>query len=240
MKNVVLSLAAAALLSLSSLPSALGASCPTQIDGAITWPETAEGMEVVGDCQAGYTGHPIRFCNAGGVWDSAHAGSCQPLTCRSTKDSTSIWPEAAAGEVARGKCSNQLLSGSPTRICQLDGTWGPVDDPCTVASQTCPGEPYTTAMSFPATPAGTLSFGICAEGYTGFPLRMCGEDGQWSEIVTNTCQRSMCPEDTSAGFTWPATGSLDQISVSCPSGSGSLTRFCNASGAWEQVESSCA
>ena len=49
-----------------------------------------------------------------------------------------------------------------------------------------------------------------------------------------------CPATNTGFFAWPETPATQRVSVTCPVGmSGSASRECNASGQWEEVQSTC-
>jgi hypothetical protein len=85
------------------------------------------------------------------------------------------WPVGGNGHVSQGTCSStSLLAGpAPTRICQLDGTWGPVTNPC--RPKTCAdgvngdcGDPtYVTCTNVPLAPRICTDIDECADGNNG-------------------------------------------------------------------------
>lgn len=73
------------------------------------------------------------------------------------------------------------MTGSQSRFCQIDSTWGVVDQSGCVA-HSCPAE-----EDWPQTPIGNQLTLACGIGMRGYKTRVCGAGGVWEAANTNSC-----------------------------------------------------
>ena len=178
------------------------------------------------------------------------------ILCDAVSEGNATWASSVAGSVdVAGTCTTGF-SGSPSRSCQLDGSWGAVSGSCSrtplnnylllvthllpFTENVCPAlsDPDNQA-SWLSTPGNTQSvLGECDAGTTGFPTRDCLASGDWSEVVQNPCTNLPCPALTrNFNANWPAAGGLDQVVAGvCVAGyAGSPERLCDENGVWSNV-----
>jgi len=98
-------------------------------------------------------------------------------------------PSMAFGAVATYSCKPGFgPSGSSTRTCQADGTWGGVEPTCVVANCPALASPAGGTVSAPMLTFGATATYTCNTGYdrAGPAMRTCQNDGTWSGAVP-TC-----------------------------------------------------
>lgn len=76
------------------------------------------------------------------------------------------------------------MTGSQSRLCQVDSTWGAADQSACVA-HSCPAE-----EDWPQTPIGNQLTLACGIGMRGYKTRVCGAGGVWEAANTNSCSGS--------------------------------------------------
>jgi len=212
--------------------------CPGQTFGNAVWEETIEETVASGTCVSGFSGSPSRRCHSGGGWASSISNGCQRTRCTSGSEANADWPSVFSGNFAQGICQPGFV-GNPFRQCLLDGTWGPVEDPCIDESIQCPAQTYGNAQWNP-TNGGSLAQGTCTSGYTGSPSRRCLPGGTWEGLITNHCQKLPCPAEVAGNANWPSTFSRSSILGSCLDGFvGNPFRQCLLDGTWGSVQDAC-
>ena len=218
--------------------------CPAAEEDSATWASSAAGSNgVQGSCVPGYAGSPTRNCGITGSW-TAIVSPCVQLWCPALNDSSAqaLWGTTAAGSSSvSGQCYDNT-SGSPTRTCQFDGTWGPSINPCSTNPCTARTNDHHADWSSPMF-VDTVVTGSCVAGWTAgslTPKRLCQSDGRWSETITEPCERNMCAAVTESFSTWTETGSLDTVSGTCVAGyEGSPSRTCQADGTFGTISNPC-
>ena len=148
-----------------------------------------------------------------------------------------IEPAATAGSSGlAGSCPDGTV-GSPSRDCNLDGTWGDISGTC--ATLHCQAQSFNNA-NWPMTPAGSSAAGNCDVGYAGSPSRACSSEGTW-EDVEFPCEQLTCSALVDGNAEWPESASLvDGVSGTClPGFLGAPTRSCDANGQWDEIEEPC-
>ena len=101
---------------------------------------------------------------------------CYQLTCAGDD----VWPETPRGEQATVSCPAHM-TGNQVRLCQVDSTWGPIDQSGCVA-HSCPSEDV-----WPQTPIGSQITLSCGVGMRGYKTRVCGAGGIWEEVNDDSC-----------------------------------------------------
>jgi len=93
---------------------------------------------------------------------------------------------------------------------------------------------------WPETSEGFSASGTCISGFTGSPSRSCQEEGTWSDLVVNGCQRTRCPAETRGNANWPSTLSGNFVQGTCQAGFvGEPYRQCLSDGTWGPVQDPC-
>jgi len=157
--------------------------CPVQTYANARWNSTSPGSLASGVCDPGFSGSPLRTCSARGQWESLVINHCTRNRCSGLTEGNANWPATNSLQQAAGSCASGFL-GNPRRLCQADGTFGPIQNPCVDASTTCPSQTFGTA-SWPSTFVGDVASGTCV---SGSPTRRCKVDGTWESLVQNHCQ----------------------------------------------------
>jgi len=98
------------------------------------WPTIVVGQTVTVPCMEGFVGNVTRNCTADNVW-SAPEGACHRDQCPSVVEGSAHWSQSNRNTTVAGECVTGYF-GSPTRYCNVTGEWGPIHDPCEVASVT--------------------------------------------------------------------------------------------------------
>lgn len=219
-------------------------------NGLVMASDLTAGSVATYSCDLGsqLVGTATRTCQTGG-W-SGTAPTCRLKDCGplvAPKDGSVVTPQTTYGATATYSCGPGFgPSGSSTRTCQLDGTWGGTQPSCVVAN--CP------ALSGPAggtVVATTLTYGsvgtyACDSGYTlvGAATRTCQPDGTWSETAP-TCSIKEC-----GALKAPLNGKVTMTAASyganavfaCDAGftlSGSATVTCQPDGTWSAGPPMC-
>ena len=151
------------------------------------------------------------------------------------------WAVTNAGTSSvRGTC-NPNTSGSPTRNCELTGSWSSVTGSC--ITNPCPALTNDNNANWPSPAAVNMNVqGTCVSGYSSSsaPTRLCQSNGQWSSSITNPCTRNQCAGETEGNAVWPTTLSLTSVNGTCVAGwSGSPKRDCMANGAFSSISNAC-
>lgn len=168
-------------------------------------------------CRAGQTGSASRPCicppigPVQGVWGPPDYSRCvtPPVTC--TGNNGAIFN---VGQTEPQACPSGL-SGSASRACQPNGTWGPTDtSKCVPPPTTCTG---STGTLFGVGMSETLA---CPAGLVGSPplSHTCQADGTWGP-TSGTCVLPPVIAGAICGST--ATGPT----ASCPAGTTCKSRF---------------
>jgi hypothetical protein len=208
-------------------------------DGNAAWPATlANSFNVPGTCAVGYAGAPTRACQPDGTW-SAISNGCVQLKCPALSSSSfASWPLTPQGSQAVGTCISGY-TGSATRPCNVDGTWGTASSSCTPIL--CLALSNDNNAAWPVTTAGTtVVTGTCVSGYQGQPSRACSITGVWGAI-SSPCTQIICPALASnANASWPQSVAGGVAIGTCLAGyTGSASRVCNNDGSWAVATSSC-
>lgn len=197
-------------------------------------------------------------CKNGGICTGTNGGSTFSCDCTGTgyfgptcsyrvacpaisSDDNASWQQALSGTLSWGACKPGYL-GQPSRLCQNNGTFGPIINPCLPVTATCPSDVYANA-NWPATLITAQANGTCVSGFVGQPLRRCKVTGVWETLVQGVgCTRfSGCLAESGAGgATWPQTAAGGLAQGVCQGGTtGTPTRTCSASGVWGAVTNPC-
>ena len=218
--------------------------CTASSDNAVSadFPATRAGETATGVCHAGFQGSVSRVCNAEGNWNSP-TGSCTRKMCPAVTEQNANWVTKASTEGLNGDCVSGY-TGSPSRTCMVDGSWGPISNPC---SRTVCNAMSDATADFGSTTAGTTSTGQCKDTYaaTGgaLPYRMCQDDGTFSTAVTGSCTAMKCSAVTNDGNAdWAETAARSLVvQGTCVAGyTGNPTRHCDITlGTWTPVVNPC-
>lgn len=160
------------------------------------------GEELTKRCSFGMT---VVKCNEVGHWELVRDD------CACAADD--IWPQTELNTRVEVTCANR---GKLTRECLSTGVWGEVQN----FNCKCPAEGVWSE-----TPAGSYARAGCG---SGFVRRLCGTDGQWTEIY----DRSACYCSPQSG--WQRTLSGETATKACPAGE--MTRECDEQGAWKEID----
>ena len=210
--------------------------CAAVDEGAFgSWSAADAGTGgVAGVCPAGSTGTITRDCSISGAW-SEIVGTCSQLTCSAGDFENANWPATAAGSSASGTCKVGF-SGSPSRPCELDGSWGPVTNGC--VQNKCPPVEEEFAQ-WPEALSGSPTDGVCNPGYFGSPSRTCDADGQWGAI-SDPCEVLRCAEVLAESAQWSTTQAGFTAVGECVSGfTGTPVRNCTLDGTWGPISNPC-
>ena len=159
--------------------------------------------------------------------------------CYATSDDHASWPEASAFETVAGTCEPGW-EGSPTRLCDHDGTFASISNPCT---QIFCAAVYEGHGTWNASAAGTTSVsGQCDLGWAGSPSRECDITGNWGSVAS-PCVQLFCSakNDSAAQATFPSAAAGEtSISGTCyPNTMGAPLVSCNYDGTWSTVSDPC-
>jgi hypothetical protein len=169
---------------------------------------------------------------------------CQP-TSSGEVDGNAAWPLTAARStpfnLTVATCA-ESYRGSPTRLCNSDGTWGPVVAPCQLNA--CGALAQEGNAAWPTANAGSTVQGACLvnTGFEGIAVRACLSSGVWGPITT-ACVPTQPPCASSIGYqsrtNWPSARAGDIATGTCALGytfsaDGPPTRACigNGVGQW--------
>jgi hypothetical protein len=112
------------------------------------------------------------------------------LSCPAQTNTQATWALTLSGNTVSGTCVPGW-AGSPTRTCQLDGTWSTVSNPCV---QLVCGVAVAANANWPATLSGVVAIGNCTAGWGlpggGFTTRQCLLSGEWDTTIDNQCTRT--------------------------------------------------
>ncbi|CAH1783128.1 unnamed protein product, partial [Owenia fusiformis] len=150
--------------------------------------------------------HGIRdddiMCQNNGQWDG-QPPSCEPINCmpppQAPLNGGIDGVATACNATTTYMCDScYRLQGQPTRTCQQDGTWSPLNEP-TCQLQTCTElqAPVNGRIVFQNTECEGIVTFECNFGYEleGSETRVCQDTGtamQWSGVPT-TCEVKTCP-----------------------------------------------
>jgi hypothetical protein len=143
-----------------------GLVCPAVTVNLATFASATAGTSgIVGSCQAGYTGSPIRNCSLTGAW---------------VDDLTDSTP-----------CTRTFIAAPCmlliTVVSRVPGMHVFVFLPLTELSCAASNDAIT---SFPTATAGSTVNGVCAAGYSGSPQRTCSLTGTWLAPSGVACVRT--------------------------------------------------
>jgi len=240
-------------------------SCPPLNDGTATWDTELSGTAAVpGRCALGYatagggngtdTSPPLRNCttNCDGTaceWAEPE-NPCLRLHCPALASfQFAAFPETPSGTTANGTCVPGY-QGTPSRVCNWDGTWGTVLSTCTQIF--CPSSTSSDEFNDPTAFWGPVAAGsadvegACKSLYGPvepgvLPRRNCTLEGRWSATIEDACVRLTCPavEENLASFPLSLAGTA-QVFGACPPGyAGAPQRACSDLGVWGDVTGAC-
>ena len=165
-------------------------SCPATADAASAWPSALSGTAAVsGTCVVGYANSgpagegPTRACLASPDCNATACpwgditNPCARITCPAQNATAwADWPAALSGTTSTGTCIPGY-AGTPTRQCNLDGSWGAVTSACTQlfcpTSTQLPATDDPTAFWQPVSAGSTGVAGTCKALYGPAPRRYC-------------------------------------------------------------------
>ncbi|KAF8062995.1 Svep1 [Scenedesmus sp. PABB004] len=170
-----------------------------------SWPSTCRYTPIGGTCTANCAGNGAgQFFTActGGTW-SPVVGNCEITFCagnppQPANGNFSCAASSAIGANCTAAC-NENAVGTPTSVCQADGTWGPVKGNCVRGcnAQELPEAPGNS--TWPLAQCNNVASGgtckaECGFGFVGGPTITCGTDGAWvASSLKGTCRLSTAP-----------------------------------------------
>jgi hypothetical protein len=218
--------------------------CPA--DGE--WIETPAGIIAKLPCPTGSTsGERSRVCRTNGtsgVWQD------ETDTCASDCAADGDWPETAPGTTASLSCQAGEI-GYRWRVCTSAGLWE-VEGATTCRIPDCGFSNVFAGVAWPETQPGVKRILPCPPPATGGnESRTCSSAGVWQIVDKHSCVTPISPTssptpsptggDCLAIDSWPQTAAGDFAVLPCGVGQdGSITRFCDFTGSWEDVEDTCA
>jgi hypothetical protein len=226
--------------------------CPSgNIEYNAVWPSGVSAGTLVSGayCAPGWSGSIARQCQLDGQWAPSATGGCVQVFCQPTSsgevDGNAAWPLTAARStpfnLTVATCA-ESYRGSPTRLCNSDGTWGPVVAPCQLNA--CGALAQEGNAAWPTANAGSTVQGACLvnTGFEGIAVRACLSSGVWGPITT-ACVPTQPPCASSIGYqsrtNWPSARAGDIATGTCALGytfsaDGPPTRACigNGVGQW--------
>ncbi len=129
-------------------------------------------------CPAGKKGMQREICTAAGTWE-LDATSCANDVCKATSAMTgegnASWSDALVSTIANGTCLTGY-SGTATRPCNADGTWGAVIQSCVLQ---CASAPATTTINYQTAAGASSSVSFTRSGETVTPANS-GNSGRIS------------------------------------------------------------
>ena len=153
---------------------------------------------------------------------------------------------AYAGETSvAGECYPNT-SGSPRRDCFYNGTWSDVLNPCSTNPCDALTNDYHANWRSPDE-VNTVVNGTCVPGYksSGTPTRLCKQNGQWDNVITNPCEPIYCTKDLPSYqpffAEWPETIQAGYTAAgTCVAGyTGTTSRGCSLTGVWATPSPLC-
>lgn len=95
------------------------------------WPNALAGQTALGECFPGYSSvdFPARRCFAGGIYSKNPTNRCLTNYCPEETVDGIFFPRTKNRDTAQGECPLGT-EGNPTRFCDIDGEWGPVEGEC--------------------------------------------------------------------------------------------------------------
>ena len=213
--------------------------CPAGALDNAAWPLSAAGStDVSGVCAEGYSGTGVRDCDINGNWATVKT-PCTRNVCTAVTESNVNWPLTNSLTTISGVCAAGF-SGSPSRTCLADGTFGEIINPC--VQILCQERSEGNAL-WVSSAAGTETVaGTCNLGWDGSPIRACNIVGEW-QTISNPCIQIKCPalNDSSALALFPEANAGDSaVSGACyDNTSGFPARDCFYNGTWSEVSNPC-
>ncbi|CAH1783126.1 unnamed protein product, partial [Owenia fusiformis] len=143
-----------------------------------------------------------RLCLPTGEWDNPTPPQCEAITCsvlEAPSGGAISSQDITCGTTISYSCTDPclLLSGSPERTCQQDGSWSGSEPVC--ISRTCdsePNPPIPGTISTNDNVCGTEVTYSCPRCYELRPdtnsIRTCQPDGQWTPAIEPTCEIKAC------------------------------------------------
>ena len=188
-----------------SAPTCTAIDCGTltaPANGSVNVPTTTYGSTATYTCLAEYrvTGSATRTCQADGTWLGA-APTCVLIDCGGllapANGKVSV-PTTTYGSTATYSCTTTgyHLSGTATRTCQADNSWGGTAPTCVLVDCGGLSAPTNGKVSVPSTTYGSQATYSCDSGYTlsGSATTSCQASGAWSSSAP-TCG---CPAGLTA------------------------------------------
>lgn len=220
-------------------------------NGTVSAAKTTYGATATYACSTGYglSSAATRSCQANGMW-SGSAPACVAASCGALSNPTNgtvSTPSTTFGGTATYTCSSgYALSGAATRSCQSNATWSGTAPTCAAVDCGSLTKPANGSVSAATTTYGAKATYACSTGYTlsSAATRSCQANGTWSGSAPS------CTIVNCGALTNPSNGSVSAptttydatATYSCSSGfipKGTLTRTCQASGAWSGAAPTC-
>ena len=162
-------------------PGSTGNQCQPEAFNNAEWSLTNSLTKGTGACVEGYTGAPLRVCQADGTWSTSVTNPCSR---------TSRWRRGHGEAGGRVWSEMRARAAQPTRRRARANArlW-----PHLSTELQCPVS-TTTGASWPITAAGSAASGTCTTGYVadtaGTPTRNCLITGVWDSTVATPCLRT--------------------------------------------------
>lgn len=221
------------------------------MNGSIFGNSTVFPNNVQFRCDSGFilNGSAVRTCQSNGIWNGIEtvcvAVDCGhlpvPMNGSSSGDST-IFPNSIKFSCDPGF----ILSGSASRMCQTNGTWGGFSTVCSAVD--CGPLPPLQYGSYrgKSTVFPNVVNAVCDVGFIlrGSSRVKCQANGRWS-LNDTFCDAKDCgnvPRPLNGSVIGDKTTYLSEVEFKCDAGfylQGSATRRCEASGQWSRVEVTC-
>ncbi|KAK8799527.1 hypothetical protein WA158_006076 [Blastocystis sp. Blastoise] len=207
---------------------------PETDDQGRTWPKTPINTPYILECGEDQIGSISRICKDNGEWGVIES-TCRPSVCPKNTYNEIEWPKTSIETTSTLPCMTGY-SGTMSRYCKTTGEWD-IPNINTCIRNVCYDDQHQ-GLTWPATDSLEIASITCPETYTGVTTRQCTASGVWENANMSGCIKNKCPEDTTITL-WEETEADQTITKTCVVGTGSMNRYCNKGGIWEDIESHC-
>jgi hypothetical protein len=211
--------------------------CPEIIMNGAEFPESFNGL-IQGTCLPGKYACKIEAECLNGIWVSRPLNHCERSYCDIDFYDGYAWPRTPTQTNSTVFCMNG--GGNVTRYCDYSGQWS-IPNYSQCRGNDCPAEIFKKARYTQANPS-SYNYGECIDGYVGDPLRYCDCNGQWVNLIENTCHKPYCGCADVNGAFFDRTTVNQTVTRSCssPGVTGTVTATCQPGGTWTTTdECSC-